>query len=504
MRPAACCRYSGAMRDDVIAALSTVRQRATHLPLVTAAAVAAVLLTAIRYGVFTHELALETAFEYGFSGRELSMGRWSTLLTSQLLSRDAFMAVSIVLSLILMLGLYEAVAGSARALLVGVTSAVAGPLVVAAVLGLGSSLGNTFAGQTLSTLDYGASAVTAGAGGALIAVLGMRRLRWFAIFWVVAGLLVHRQLADWEHLVSFTFGFGLGTLMGTPAPRPSRPGSRSRNRLSSWARFAVVLVVGFGAITGSAVAWATLPAPRSAVHLAGTRGTVQPARVISVSYPSPALGGRRSAFVVLPPGYDASRSRYPVVELLHGEPGSPAALETLPGVPPFIAIAPDGRGPVAEDGAFADTTKQRLGAAVSDDLRTWADAVFRTNGHWSVGGISSGGFGAAYLGSRTPGHYDAVCSLSGNFTSVGPAFRGEGQQARRRASPLFLTRHDGPRTLLITGVSDHASQVEATRYATALARVGQMHRLVLAPGGHDWALWRAQFPECLRFMLGVG
>src|SRR6476646_9991810 len=86
----------------------------------------------------------------------------------------------------------------------------------------GLVLATAFAGRTLSTLDYGASAVTAGAGGALVAVLAMRRISWFAIFWVVVGLLAHHQIADWEHLVSFTTGYGLGRLLGAPAVDPAR------------------------------------------------------------------------------------------------------------------------------------------------------------------------------------------------------------------------------------------------------------------------------------------
>ena len=86
------------MLDRSRAALLDVRDRCVHLPLVTGIAIAAVLVTALRYGVFTHELSLDVAFRYGFSVRALSMGHWSTLATSQFLTRDVFMAVSIPVS----------------------------------------------------------------------------------------------------------------------------------------------------------------------------------------------------------------------------------------------------------------------------------------------------------------------------------------------------------------------------------------------------------------------
>ncbi len=504
------------MPDRLRQGIVTVRHRCVHPPLVTITAITAVLATAARYRVFTRELPLDVAFRYGYSGRALSMGRWSTLLTSQFLTRNAFMAVSIALSLALMLGLYEAIAGTKRALVVATVSAVAGPLLVAGVLGVGSSLGYSFASRTLSTLDYGASAVTAGAGGALVAVLGMRRLRWFAIVWVVGGVLLHHQIADWEHVGSFAVGFGLGRLLGVAPPigimrrqlgwigsRVGRPSAL------------VAPVLALGLIVGSLAGGAAVPARHAPGVVSGGRlgaASAEPASVISVQYPTPSVGGTRNALVILPAGYAAAKLRYPVVEMLHGSPGSPNDIITgfdpitagaQPGVPAFIGVAPDGHGPVVSEGAFADTSKQRLGAAVSDDLRRFVDRRYRTNGRWAVSGLSSGGYGAAYLGSRTPGQYDAVCSMSGNFTPKGRAFQGEPQRVLSTSSPLLRTRPDGPRTLLVTGSSDGAGVRNSLAYAQALRAAGQAYESVVVPGGHDWKLWNREFPRCLRFMLAA-
>ncbi len=520
------------------ASLAEVRRRATHPPLVTASVIAAVLFTALRYGTLQHDLALDIAFRYGFSGRALSMGHWSTLFTSQFLSRDAFMAISIALSLVLMLGLYEAIAGSVRALAVTAVSAAAGPLLVAGGLGLGSMLGNAFAGRTLSTLDYGTSAVTAGAGGALVAVLGMRRVRVVAVIWVLGGLLLHHQLADWEHLGSFAVGLGLGYLMGAPTRASSRQeSSRSAGSVAAHGvsvlrrRVLGVSGIAVGVIAGASIASAAVPAPAMIVSVvaAPARGAaavatsarraavvaapvaLTPPSVVEVTYPAPSLGGHRSAFVVLPPGYGQFRRRYPVVELLHGYPGAPGDIingldpvgaELLPGMPPFIAVAPDGRGPAVEDSWFADTARQRVGTAVSSDLRAYIDRAYRTNGHWSVGGLSAGGYGAAYLGARTPGAYDAVCSLSGEFIPRSPAFAGEGLQALVAASPISHTSPNGPRTLLIAGRSDSTSLRQTKAYAAQLRLAGQPHKVIVARGGHDWRLWKHELPACLRYMLG--
>ncbi len=484
-----------------------------HFPVVTATAIAAVLVTAIRYGVFANDLSLDVGFRYGFSGRALSMGHWSTLVTSQFLTRDGFMAISISLSLALMLGVYEAIAGSRRALVILATTALAGPVLVAAGLGVGSSLGNAFSARTLSTLDYGASAITAGAGGALVAILAMRRLRWFAIFWVAVGLGLHHQLADWEHLGSFVTGYGLGHVLGIA------PAVGSVRRRCSWVATTVlrpvhliVPAVVVAMLAGSAIADTVVPSRNATGFLARGHlsGAPHASRLLSFTYPSPSLGGRHQALVVLPAEYHVSTDRYPVVEMLHGRPGAPSDIITgfdpigagsLPGIPPFIGIVPDGHGPAVFDGEDADTSRQRLGAALSDDLRRYVDTHYRTNRHWSVSGLSSGGYGAAYLGARTPGQYDSVCSLSGNFTPQGSAFNGQKRSVLDAASPILHARPGGPRTLLIAGRADSASVHEASNYSRALAAAGEAVSNVVVSGGHNWVLWKREFPRCLRFML---
>ena len=117
--------------------------------------------------------------------------------------------------------------------------------------------------------------------------------------------------------------------------------------------------------------------------------------------------------------------------------------------------------------------------------------------------MSEGGYGAAYLGSRTPGQYDSVCSMSGNFTPEGNAFQRETPATRDAATPLLHSRPDGPRTLLIAGTDDRPSVREILRYTQALHAGGQKYQSVVVPGRHDWGLWRREFPRCLKFMLGT-
>jgi S-formylglutathione hydrolase FrmB len=215
----------------------------------------------------------------------------------------------------------------------------------------------------------------------------------------------------------------------------------------------------------------------------------------------------------LPPGYDNDHGRFPVVEMLHGDLGRPDDMigllnldqpTAMPAGGRFIAVAPDGHGPVISEGSFADTSRQRLGTAVSQDLQAWVDTYYRTTRQWTVMGLSDGGFGAAYLGFRYRGAYRSVCAMSGSFEARGPAFAGQPASAQSADSPLSHVSSDGPPTLLVVGASDPAYLHEAARYAAAMADVGQAHQLVVVPGGHDWDLWQAQTPRCLTFLLQQG
>ena len=53
------------------------------------------------------------------------------------------------------------------------------------------------------------------------------------------------------------------------------------------------------------------------------RERASPARTVSITCPSPSLGGQFPTLVYLPAAYDSSSRRYPVVYFLHGLPANP-------------------------------------------------------------------------------------------------------------------------------------------------------------------------------------
>ncbi|HEX4540824.1 MAG TPA: alpha/beta hydrolase-fold protein [Acidimicrobiales bacterium] len=471
-----------------------------HPPIVTTLIISAIVATAWRTGVFHHDLSLTMEYQYGYSGRQIQAGHWSTLFTNQLLTRNTFMCLSICLSVAVFVGIYEALAGSLRAIVVIVVCGIVGPLGVEAGLGLGNVLGSTWAANTLSTLDFGASAITAGGAGAVVALLRWRWLRVVALLIVLSGLPLHHQLADWEHLISFTFGFGLGLILG-PRPEvglhPEQGDSRRAARLTplAWVLLVPAAVLG---VLGSTT------------FISSAASGSSSAQVIEATYPSAALHSSRRVLVVLPPGYGQSSQRYPVVEMLHGVPGG--LEEVIGGLnvaqlsnqskTPFIAVAPDGTGPAVGESDFANTSRQPMGTVTGPELRQWVDSHYPTNGTWEVTGLSSGGYGAAYLPTLSPGVYQQACPMSGFFTAEPPAFEGQSAAVKQAGSPILHVSARGPRTLLVAGSSDPGSLDQARRYIAAMNGVGEPNNgLITNPGGHELPVWTTGIKQCLGFFF---
>jgi enterochelin esterase-like enzyme len=251
------------------------------------------------------------------------------------------------------------------------------------------------------------------------------------------------------------------------------------------------------------------PSDPAYVKVAGSSLTLEVA--------SPALGGRRQQVdVYLPPGYASQpRRRYPVLYLLHGEPGRPGAfLETVRmGVvedelvalhrnEPLILVMPYGSTGTFTDKEWVDGVRPHEGWAtfVARDLVGAIDERFRTIRHgWGrgIGGLSEGGYGAINIAIHHPGEFGVVESWSGyeladNLASIfghRPALvRGNSPlDTIARAAPALRRTHTF--FWFYTGRGDRfLPQNEA--FASRLQQNDVPHRFYLVHGGHNWALWR--------------
>jgi enterochelin esterase-like enzyme len=169
---------------------------------------------------------------------------------------------------------------------------------------------------------------------------------------------------------------------------------------------------------------------------------------------------------------------------------------------PFIGVAPDGNGPAVNESDFANSTLQQMGTATGPELRSWVDKHYSTNGTWAVTGLSSGGFGSAYLPTLSPGTYQAACPMSGFFTAAPPAFPASQPAAvKQAASPILHVSKTGPRTLIVVGNADKEGVTDANNYIAAMNKVGQPNQLIVNPGEHDLAVWVTGLKQCLGYFF---
>jgi S-formylglutathione hydrolase FrmB len=249
-------------------------------------------------------------------------------------------------------------------------------------------------------------------------------------------------------------------------------------------------------------------------------------RVVQLELPGARSGITRTGFVYLPPQYfePAYKDRsFPVVELLHGDPGNPAGWIYALHVPQLMdsAIDAGGLGPMvivmpatfdgshgqdcvdAPDGQRDDTYLSiDVPADVMHDFR-----VLPQGPHWAIGGLSDGGFCAANLALRHPGEYGAVVSMDGFYSAYSDLadmnkIFGAGSPAIAENDPSTLaTDVDSslPRFWLMSGSGNAVDTVAAQDFREILATREPIEYVVLPGGKHTPPAWRAALPSLLAW-----
>jgi enterochelin esterase-like enzyme len=238
---------------------------------------------------------------------------------------------------------------------------------------------------------------------------------------------------------------------------------------------------------------------------------------IRIEVASEALGGRHQPVdVYLPPGYATHPSRrYPVLYLLHGEPGRPGAflstvrlgvvedeLLALRRARPVILVMPFGSTGSFTDKEWANGARPDEGweTFVARDVVRTVDSRFRTiSKGWARGiaGLSEGGYGAINIAIHHPGEFGVVESWSGYETADNiPSIFGGQPALLEHNTPLESIAGAAPALRrahtyfwFYTGTTDRfRPQNEA--FASELEQARVAHRLTIVRGGHNWALWR--------------
>jgi enterochelin esterase-like enzyme len=249
--------------------------------------------------------------------------------------------------------------------------------------------------------------------------------------------------------------------------------------------------------------------------------------VEKVTYRSPSLRGITRYFeIYLPPSYNINANeRYPVFYLLHGSPGSPSGwiyqahaastedtLLALEKVRPTILVSAYGQGPIYPFSEWANSLdgRQKMEDAVAIDLVQYVDSHYRTLAYPAdrgIGGLSSGGFGAANIALHHPDMFGSVMSVGGYFKAVstGPVFAGrESVIYRAYNSPLeYILTPSGNRAahqihfVIGAALQDGVYYRDALVFYHALTKLGVSVQLLTIQGGHAWSVWGMEFASIL-------
>jgi enterochelin esterase-like enzyme len=235
----------------------------------------------------------------------------------------------------------------------------------------------------------------------------------------------------------------------------------------------------------------------------------------------------RTGLVYLPPQYyekDYANVRFPVVELLHGSPGSPYDWQVTLDITkvanelidrgvmgPMVLVMPEinaGRrylecvnGPYAADETY-----------VADDVRADVQAQFRVStdpAEWGIAGYSSGGYCAANIALRERTSFGAAGIIDGYFRAGdGPAASDLGNDPALVAanSPIAVADHlpadvrPLPAFWVAGGTEDGSDFAAARAFVAAL---GGLEQVTFAPqkgAGHDFYSWSTAVPTMLAWM----
>ncbi len=243
----------------------------------------------------------------------------------------------------------------------------------------------------------------------------------------------------------------------------------------------------------------------------------------------------RSVYVYLPPEYfqpGYQDYRFPVLELIHGQPGEPQDWINVVGITatldrlvsqgrakPVVLVMPDANGArrvslqcLNQAGGPQDLTylAQDLPLAIAHRLR-----VEPPGPAWAVAGYSEGGFCAANMALRFPGRYGFAGVLSGYFTPADNQLEfplrkvspfGGNRKLAAQNTPLDEIRKlplgtPIPRFWLGAGTANRADVTAAEVFWQELSlRQASVPLVLTRGGGHDMTTWRAEVPAMLAWM----
>jgi enterochelin esterase-like enzyme len=224
-------------------------------------------------------------------------------------------------------------------------------------------------------------------------------------------------------------------------------------------------------------------------------------------------------YVALPPEYGQpayAHKRFPVVELLHGYPGTPTtwfhamdvrarlAAATGLGATPFVLAIPQISVPGAPDLECTDLPGQpQVATFLTTEVHAILTSHFRVRADragWGLMGYSEGGYCAAALTLRHPELYAAGVDIAGYGEPLSAFF--DRYPAQRAAGRLAVLLRAAPPVAIYASAS--AQDPQSSGALDALTRDSRPPTSVTArlyaQGGHNTSDWSAQLPGDFQWL----
>lgn len=309
------------------------------------------------------------------------------------------------------------------------------------------------------------------------------------------------------------------------ADAPKVPGWRKALSASLLMLVLTTSLIFAGGNVGTIVSYGANANIYQPVQAAPLRGSLR-----TMSYQSAALGGRKRQFIIyLPETYaQPSSSRYPVIYLLHGTPGTMANwfagahvdttannLFSAGKAREAILVSPDGNGPIYKNSEWANSFdgRQPMEDAIALDLVSYIDAHYRTIASASgrtIAGLSDGGYGATNIALHHPNVFGTVLTLGGFYRAEKSPVFGAGpldDPTYRYNSPaVYITTPEGLAAARLIHFVIGVGSSDRRFYETGLAFYKELQllevrvNLITVNGGHSWVTWGQQFAQALPLL----
>jgi enterochelin esterase-like enzyme len=269
-----------------------------------------------------------------------------------------------------------------------------------------------------------------------------------------------------------------------------------------------------------AAAFLALPASIALAQQAATPAYLEVREVAhgevqTIDYHSDSLDRERQAVVYLPPGYEGSAERYPVLYLLHGAGGDERTwvdrqqanviLDNLIAegrLEPLVVVMPYGYTTRLEEGqrrrgpADYKTDMEEFAVDFIDDLIPQVESRFRVvadRDHRAIAGLSMGGGQAFAIGLNHPEMFTAVAGFSSAMQIANnPDWGGVDMEAVLADAEKINESLD----LLWVGCGTEDTLFNVNRaFSEQLAEHGVEHTFRVTLGGHTPEVWSRYLHE---------